>query len=138
MAEPLDKKLYNKVVQDAKARFKKWPSAYASGWVVRQYKLLGGRYKEVGGIKPKKTSLRRWFDEKWIDVCRLPKIVPCGREKAYMDKNYPYCRPMIKVSKKTPKTIDEIPIKELKKRCKKKKANPEIRIIIPQHKSRLL
>ena len=35
------------------------------------------------------SGLGRWFAEEWIDVCQLPKIVKCGRDKAKW-KNYPY------------------------------------------------
>ena len=35
MNKPLNKSLYNKVKQEAKRKFKVWPSAYASGWLVK-------------------------------------------------------------------------------------------------------
>lgn len=41
---PTNKALYNRVVAEAKRKFDKWPSAYASGYVVRQYKKKGGGY----------------------------------------------------------------------------------------------
>ena len=41
---PTNKALYNRVVAEAKRKFDKWPSAYASGYVVRQYKKRGGGY----------------------------------------------------------------------------------------------
>lgn len=126
MAVPLNRKLYNEVLADAKKRFKKWPSAYASGWVVRHYKLRGGRYSDKPSYTD--TDLKRWFDEKWINVCELPRIVPCGRRKASMD-DYPYCRPMNRVSKKTPKTVGELSAKELKERCSRKKRDPMRRVL---------
>lgn len=43
-ATPTNKALYNRVVAEAKRKYKVWPSAYASGWVVREYKKRGGRY----------------------------------------------------------------------------------------------
>lgn len=115
---PNNKKLYNKAVAEAKQKFKVWPSAYASGWVVRRYKELGGTYEQDG--KKQDTSLHRWFEEKWINVCELPKIVPCGRSKA-VKKDYPYCRPMKRVSPQTPKTAKELTADEIKDRCKRKK-----------------
>jgi hypothetical protein len=42
---PSNKILYKKVLNQVKAKVKKWPSAYASGQVVRRYKSLGGTYK---------------------------------------------------------------------------------------------
>lgn len=121
---PVNKKLYQQVIADAKKRFKVWPSAYASGWVVRRYKELGGTYES----KSKNTTLDRWFREKWINVCELPKIVSCGRSKASM-KDYPYCRPLKRITKDTPKTAKELKPEQIKKRCEKKKKNPEKRIL---------
>ncbi len=40
------------------------------------------------------------MDEKWINVCKLPKKVSCGRKKSDM-KNYPYCRPSVRINSKT-------------------------------------
>ena len=41
---PKNKALYNRVVAEAKQKYKVWPSAYASGWVVKTYKARGGTY----------------------------------------------------------------------------------------------
>jgi len=43
-SRPLDPELYEEVKADAKRKFKVWPSAYASGWLVQEYKRRGGRY----------------------------------------------------------------------------------------------
>ena len=124
-AIPTNKKLYHQVVTDAKKRFKVWPSAYASGWVVHQYKERGGTYKTS---KNNTTTLDRWFKEEWVNVCEFPKIVPCGRSKASM-KDYPYCRPLKRITKETPKTAGQLTSIEIVKRCKKKKQNPTKRIV---------
>ena len=69
--KPLDKKLYSKVLKKIKAKEKVWPSAYASGRVVREYKKLGGKYSNFGDKEilqfGKKiiSGLTRWFKEKW-------------------------------------------------------------------------
>jgi len=42
--EPADKDLYARVVAAAKAKFDVYPSAYANGWVVQEYKRRGGKY----------------------------------------------------------------------------------------------
>jgi len=42
---PLDRDLYEEVKAEAKRKFKVWPSAYASGWLVQEYKRRGGRYR---------------------------------------------------------------------------------------------
>lgn len=46
-AEPLDPELYEQVKREAKRRFKVWPSAYASGWLVKTYRERGGRYRST-------------------------------------------------------------------------------------------
>lgn len=124
-AVPLNKKLYDRVVADAKKRFQVWPSAYASGWVVRRYKELGGTYKTPG--KKGTTSLNRWYKEKWVNVCELPKIVACGRKKASMT-DYPYCRPLKRITNDTPKTAGQLTSQQIKERCARKKKNPTKRI----------
>ena len=50
-------------------------------------------------------SLKRWFDEKWVDT-KTGK--PCGRQKGEKRKGYPACRPSRRVSSKTPKTTGEM------------------------------
>lgn len=123
---PKNKTLYNKVVQYAKTRFKVWPSAYASGWVVKEYKRRGGEYQ---GDKTRKDQqpLARWYEQEWINVCQLPKIVPCGRTKASWE-DYPYCRPRKRVSASTPKTAGQLSKDQINDRCKKKKSSPRERV----------
>ena len=124
----LNKTLYNKVKASAKKKFKKWPSAYASAWVVKEYKRKGGKYK---GTKPLKTGINRWMDEKWINVCKLPKIVSCGRKKLSAKNwktKYPYCRPLKRITSNTPKTASELTKQEIKRRCSIKTKNPMKRI----------
>ena len=41
---PTNKTLYNRVKAEAKRKFKVYPSAYANGWLVREYKKRGGGY----------------------------------------------------------------------------------------------
>jgi hypothetical protein len=125
MTTPLDKKLYAQVVAEAKGRFRVWPSAYASGWVVRRYKERGGRYKDGGGDK----GLARWFQEKWVNVCELPRLVPCGRPTSSM-RDYPYCRPWKRVNAKTPTTARELSPQERKERCARKKSNPTRKVLV--------
>jgi len=43
-AKPKNKKLYEKVKTEAKKKYKIFPSAYASGWIVQEYKRRGGKY----------------------------------------------------------------------------------------------
>ena len=70
-------------------------------------------------------SLKRWFDEKWVNVCKKKsgKYVPCGRKKSSI-KKYPYCRPLHRINSGTPMTVGEIKkkygSKKLKEMCKRK------------------
>ncbi len=114
-AEPLDRTLYERVKREAKKRFKRWPSAYASGWLVQEYKRRGGRYAKAS---KKITGIERWFAEKWINVCELPKRVPCARPKR---APYPYCRPMIRISAKTPRIASSLSKAEIENLCRKKR-----------------
>lgn len=42
---PVDAALYAKVKAEAKRKFDVYPSAYANGWLVQEYKRRGGRYR---------------------------------------------------------------------------------------------
>ena len=65
----------------------------------------------------KGAALRRWFQEKWVDV-RTGK--PCGRRKGEK-RGLPYCRPSKRVSSKTPKTSGEMSSSEKRKKIREKK-----------------
>ena len=43
-ATPTNKALYARVKAEAKRKFDVWPSAYASGWLTKEYKRRGGKY----------------------------------------------------------------------------------------------
>ena len=57
MPRPLNITLYNKVKKEAKRKFDVWPSAYASSWLVREYKKRGGKY--TSGPNPSQKSKSR-------------------------------------------------------------------------------
>jgi len=116
---PVNKKLYNSIKKQIKTKSKVWPSAYASGRLVRTYKSKGGKYRCSFG------SLDRWFKEKWVNVCKNNS--PCGRTKSSW-KRYPYCRPSVRVNKNTPKTAGEIGKAKLRKMCKLKRKNPRKKV----------
>ena len=44
---PSNPKLYASVKSAAKQKFDVYPSAYANGWLVQEYKRRGGKYKSV-------------------------------------------------------------------------------------------
>lgn len=115
----IDKELYCRVKQSIKKKVKVFPSAYASGLIVQEYKRRGGRYSGN-----KNGDLKRWFDEKWVNIC-TSDFSPCGRKQTDT-KKYPYCRPSKRVSKKTPTTVHELKQKygkdKIKKMCSKKRS----------------
>lgn len=108
---PLDPDLYEAIVEEAKARFAVWPSAYASGWVVREYKERGGRY--AGQARGERTGLTRWFGEEWVDLSRpiydedgeLVGYEPCGRARGGDPADYPKCRPLKEALRMTPDEV---------------------------------
>jgi len=156
---PTNKSLYAKVKSEAKRKFKVWPSAYASSWLVQEYKRRGGKYSSKRSKKskrskrgsskrskrsnkrpsykrglsksskrgPSSSGLRRWYNEQWIDICKLPKIVKCGRKSTKSGK-YPVCRPLKRVTNKSPKSIKQIDKSKIKKLCSKKRSNPRKKI----------
>ena len=122
--KPKNTQLYKKVISEAKKKFKVWPSAYASAWVVKEYKRRGGSYS---GKKSQKSGISRWMAEKWINVCKLPKKVACGRPKLSeknWKKRYPYCRPSKKITSKTPRLASTLSKSQIKKLCKSKRKSP--------------
>ena len=43
--KPTNAKLYAQVKAEAKKKFDRWPSAYGSAWLVKEYKRRGGSYR---------------------------------------------------------------------------------------------
>lgn len=119
-----DPVLWEKIKQEAKKKFTAFPSAYASFWMVNQYKKRGGKYK---GTKNKDNELTRWKQEKWVNICKKlknGKYAPCGRSKADGNSKYPACRPSIRINQNTPKTVYEMTPQEIARKCKAKQRNP--------------
>lgn len=112
--------IHSRMRKEHKKLGKRW-GIYSSSELIRRYKKAGGTFKTKKNTK--KSPLSRWFKEDWINVCEWPKIVKCGRSS--MKEKFPYCRPLHRISKNTPKTIKELSNKEIKKRCKLKRENPE-------------
>ena len=77
MPEILNPDIYEKAKKLADEIYKK-PSAYKSGYIVKKYKELGGKY----GDDDEPNNLRRRFKEKWGDVG---------------NKTYPVFRPSIRI-----------------------------------------
>lgn len=124
MEKVLDIKLYKWVKKLADEKFDSKTGVYRSSWIVRNYKKLGGKY---AGKKPEKTGLTRWFREKWVDLNKKTKYgyKECGRKN--MNDAYPVCRPSLRISKDTPKTVKELTVKSLNKAIKSKKNSKYIK-----------
>lgn len=104
MPEPVNNKLYQRVKNEAKLKFTRYPSIYASSWIVREYKKRGGAYQ---GAVNTKSGLSLWYQENWVQVqpylSRGAKI-KCGSS----NKDGKACRPLRRISSKTPITIPEL------------------------------
>ena len=109
MSVPINKELYKMVKAKADKIYKK-PSAYKSGYIVREYKRLGGKYRNKKNDRNKIKPLKRWFLEGWKDISDI-----IGEKKAY-----PVYRPVRRINKETPTTVFEIPKKRLKEQYKLK------------------
>jgi hypothetical protein len=101
MAIPTNLKLYNEIKNKANSIYSK-PSAYKSGYIVKEYKRQGGKY--IDDNTPK--NLKRWFKESWKNVSSKDQ--------------YPVLRPTIRVNKKTPLLVSEIKPSNLIKQIKLK------------------
>lgn len=119
---PKNKKLWDKIKEEAKIKFKSYPSIYASYWITNQYKQRGGTFS---GEKKEDEGITRWTKEKWVDICtpigkKDDKILyrECGRTRKNL--KYPLCRPSKRITKETPKTVYEIEPKKIQKLCDKK------------------
>jgi hypothetical protein len=131
---PTDPIIYKKVVEKIKASVNRWPSAYASGMVVKDYKrimaLIGREpYKNTSNSQKNQINpLTRWFQEKWIDIATGK---PCGR-KNVENTNYPTCRPSVKISKETPILATELTAIQKKQLIKNKQKAQKNKISFPK------
>lgn len=100
MPTPADPELYELAKEIASAIYKK-PSAYKSGFIVKTYKELGGRY--LDDDQPR--NLSRWFAEDWKDIG---------------NREYPVYRPTRRVTARTPLTPAEIDPENLREQIQLK------------------
>ena len=106
-SRPLHPKLWAKAKRKADKIYKV-NSAYKSGYQVREYNLLGGKWCNQHGKEGNKNNnhgLGRWFAEKWRNQR--------GTE-GYKHKNDIY-RPTIRKTKQTPITMNELSKKQINK-----------------------
>lgn len=105
----INKKLYIKVKKEADKVYKAPTSAYKSMWIQKTYMDRGGTYTKKG------KGLKSWREEEWIQVIpyvKEGKKIICGAS----NRKNKVCRPLKRINKSTPITIDEV----LKKWGKKK------------------
>ncbi|MBQ45547.1 MAG: hypothetical protein CMK37_07805 [Porticoccaceae bacterium] len=97
-----DKSLHGSAVSAAKSKFKVWPSAYASAYVVKHYKAaykrkhgsLSGAFKSDSG-EVHADDLDKWFKEEWVRIGANGEILgPCGDRGEKEGK--PKCLPKAK------------------------------------------
>ena len=126
MDRAADKDLYRDVLQDAKEKFERFPSAYASMWIQREYQRLGGEY-----LSKSDGSLSSWRQSKWVQVLPLlkeGKVIICGDD----NKETKACRPSVRVDESTPITIQELlkihNVKDIIKAAEKKNNDMEGRL----------
>ena len=101
MNKILDPELYRVAKEVADNKYKK-PSAYKSGFIVRLYKALGGKY---GGKKKEKDGLSRWFKEDWRNQ---------RGQVGYKFKSDIY-RPTKRITEDTPSTFSELEKERIEK-----------------------
>jgi hypothetical protein len=108
-----DKDLHQQAIAAAKSKFKVWPSAYASAFMVKKYKELYSRKHGGGsGIKGDDgdityDDLDKWFKEEWVRIGANGEILgECGGREEKEGK--PKCLPKAKaqgMSKEERQTI---------------------------------
>jgi hypothetical protein len=81
--EPSDKELYARIVAAAKKKFDVYPSAYANGWVVQEYKRRGGTYKVekgffAGTFDPFDLVKRKFTSQQRKEMADSGKAMPDG------------------------------------------------------------
>ena len=112
-AAPQDAALYARVKAEARQRFARWPGAYGSAWLVREYGRRGGTFRrERSQSTSRKTrgsqGVGKWMREEWVQV--LPalqgKHVACGA--ATSKGGGKACRPLHRVDARTPPTLREV------------------------------
>lgn len=114
-AKPAFPELYTLARERTKRRVARWPSAYASAQLVREYKALvvarHGSAKPYERPKAVRTPLAHWFNENWVNISTMK---PCGSVKS--SSYYPVCRPSQIARRLTPTQIaDAVARKQLLK-----------------------
>ena len=122
--------IYQRALDEANRVYGRHSSIYRSGYIVQQYKKMGGRMASPRKTSPRK-GLQRWFKEEWIQVVPYlthGKVVACGRSVTQSPKRsakrstkrspkrsvtrsarrLPACRPLHRITDDTPITVAEL------------------------------
>ena len=102
--------MYKKAIEIANDKYGEKSSIYRSSYIVKIYKELGGIINNKLKKSLKKTGLNRWFTEEWIQVSpylEKGQKIECGGKRV-SDREGKSCRPLIRITEKTPITIPEL------------------------------
>jgi hypothetical protein len=113
--QPTDAKLWARVKRQADQVYRR-PSAYKSGWMVKRYKELGGKFKRAPTTLDARP-LKRWFAEDWRNQH--------GRV-GYEHSNDIY-RPTKRVTRRTPKTHRELSARRIRRASREKSRTGRVR-----------
>ena len=61
---PTNEKLYGMVVNQAKARYRVYPSPGASHWVHKRYLELGGRFENSEDVQARKEAMEKFAERR--------------------------------------------------------------------------
>lgn len=99
--DPSNKKLYAAIIAEAKKKFDVYPSAYANGWVVQEYKRRGGKYNvsksegiEAGfsedEIKEFEDLIEKKYEDCGCETCKSEGVScdDCSKCSEEMSKSY--------------------------------------------------
>ena len=115
MPLPTDENLYQEAKDFIMSKYKK-NSAFASGAIVKhykqQFKKKYGEHTPPYSDDGKTKNLKRWFEEKWVDINPLLGVKDAN--------TYPVFRPTHRVNSKTPTIYQDIPLSNLKEQFKLK------------------
>ena len=91
-SEPADKELYNRVKNEAKAKFDVYPSAVANAWTVREYKKRGGTYKKKTEKSADGDLMESGQMNTAIELVETAKSLALGDIKKFDQKLYDSAR----------------------------------------------
>jgi uncharacterized Zn finger protein (UPF0148 family) len=107
--EPTDQDLYDTVVVEAKKKFDVYPSAYANGWVVQEYKRRGGTYhKPVAKDANESLATILRHDEDHDNWHKMHGDAPCTSEADCAEKRAKYAEVKAEVAKSADEILAEI------------------------------